>query len=84
MIIGGKVAMSVRGKCKPLFQDVWQGRQEMKNGTLKERLFQERGILVFAGRGWQYSYKKEIYARNEIWESHSQSTLLRENKGMGI
>jgi len=63
----------------------------VEKGALKERVFQERGLLVPAGRGWQYSYKKihiytniYIHTRNEICKSHSQSTLLRKNKRLEI
>ena len=39
----------------------------MRKGALKERLFQERGLLVFAGRGWQYSYKKYTHTHIYIY-----------------
>lgn len=55
---------------------MWQGRQAVQKGALKERVFQESGLLVSAGRGWQYLYKKiHIYIYTHTLEMRSARVI---------
>ena len=64
---GGKAARKCRQQAVIYFFKMCGKEDEMRKGALKERLFQERGLLVFAGRGWQYSYKKYTHTHIYIY-----------------